>query len=142
MQLTVGPAMGRRQLAQLTEDHSDAEIDRAVAAIGVDAVMGQVLAAMAAAFSPEGAAGQSAVVQWDLTVGEGVRSWQLGVAEGRASVLEGSAAAPRVILALSLADFLRFAAGRLDGMQAFMSGRLRVSGDLMVAEALPRCFIG
>ena len=43
-------------------------------------------------------------------------------------------------LGQSLPDFLRFIAGELDGMQAFMSGKLRLSGDLMFAQNMQRWF--
>ena len=33
-----------------------------------------------------------------------------------------------------LPNFLRLMIGELDGMQAFMSGKLKVSGDIMVSQ--------
>lgn len=127
-------------LAQMVEGRSDAEIDEAIASLGTDAVLARVFGGMRDAFRPERAPGQQAVLQWDLSTPDGPRSWQLSVEDGTASLAEGAPASPRVTLGMALADLLRFAAGRLDGMQAFMSGRLRVSGDLMLAQAMQTWF--
>lgn len=132
--------LGPAELDQLVEGRSDAEIDESIASLGTDAVLARVFGGMRDAFRPERAAGQQAVLQWDLSTPDGARSWQLSVQDGAASVAEGTPATPRVTLGLGLADLLRFLAGRLDAMQAFMGGRLRVSGDLMLAQAMATWF--
>jgi len=45
-----------------------------------------------------------------------------------------------VTLALALADFLRFIAGQLDGMQGFMGGKLKLTGDIMFAQSMRSWF--
>jgi putative sterol carrier protein len=55
-------------------------------------------------------------------------------------VAKGAAESPRVTLALNLPDFLRMMTGELNGMQAFTSGRLKISGDLMFSQALASWF--
>lgn len=134
-----GPLSGA-EVAALIEGRSDDEVASAVAAKGTDDLLRRAFDSLAGGFAPERAPGASAVIQWDLGTAEGTRSWQLEVEDDRARVAPGSAAVPRVTLALGVADFLRFVAGRLDGMQAFMSGRLRVSGDLMLAQAMQAWF--
>jgi len=39
-------------------------------------------------------------------------------------------------MALSLADFIEMAEGRLDGTMAFMSGKLKIQGDMGIAMKL------
>eukprot|EP00444_Apocalathium_aciculiferum_P028910 CAMPEP_0183425996 /NCGR_PEP_ID=MMETSP0370-20130417/37486_1 /TAXON_ID=268820 /ORGANISM="Peridinium aciculiferum, Strain PAER-2" /LENGTH=45 /DNA_ID= /DNA_START= /DNA_END= /DNA_ORIENTATION= len=34
------------------------------------------------------------------------------------------------------ADFVAMSQGKLDGMQAFMSGKLKISGNMMLAQKL------
>ena len=41
-----------------------------------------------------------------------------------------------VTIALSEADFLAMADGKLDGMQAFMAGKLKIKGNMMLAQKL------
>ena len=43
-------------------------------------------------------------------------------------------------LGLSLPDFLRLILGSLDGMQAFMSGKLKIGGDVMLAQVMQSWF--
>lgn len=128
------------QLAALVEGHSDDEINAAVAKDGVDKVLAQIFDGMAAAFAPEAAAGQSAIVQYDIAAPDGTRSYQLVVAGGKCAVQKGPGDPARVTLGLSLADFLRMIAGKLDGMQAFMTGKLRLSGDMMFAQVMQSWF--
>jgi putative sterol carrier protein len=42
----------------------------------------------------------------------------------------GGAAAPRTILKMKLADFVAMQEGKLNGQEAFMTGRLRIEGDM------------
>ena len=127
-------------LAQLLDGRSDEEINEFVTAAGVDTVLGQVFDAMRERFAPEKAAGQSAVVQWDVNAPDGTHSYQFKVENGSGSWSQGTPDTPRVTLTFSLADFLRFVAGQLDGMQAFMGGKLRLAGDMMFATTLQTWF--
>ena len=61
-------------------------------------------------------------------------------ADGQCQIERDSADDPRVTIHIGLADFLRLVAGRLNGMQAFMSGKLRVSGDLFFAQTYQAWF--
>ena len=42
----------------------------------------------------------------------------------------GGSAAPRTVLKMKLADFVAMQEGRLNGQEAFMTGRLRIEGDM------------
>jgi putative sterol carrier protein len=131
---------GQDQLATFIEGHTDDEINAAVAERGVDPLLDQVFAGMASRFRPERAAGQSAVVQWDVSTPEGTRSYQLRIADGACEARPGADEQARVTLGMALPDFLRFVAGKLDGMQAFMTGKLRLSGDMMFAQTMASWF--
>lgn len=130
----------REELAALIEGKSDDEINQSVAALGVDKVLSQVFEGMIQAFQPDKAAGQSAVIGWDVTSPEGTHSYQLDVADGTATVNQGSEKAARVTMGMALPDFLRFMSGQLDGMQAFMTGKLKLSGDMMFAQSMQAWF--
>jgi putative sterol carrier protein len=62
------------------------------------------------------------------------------IAEGRCEVERGSAESPRVTIKMSVADFVRLITGRLNGMQAFMTGKLKVGGDLFFAQTFQSWF--
>lgn len=132
--------IGREGLGQLLEGRSDEEINEFVSQAGVDTLLEQVFEGMRAAFVAERAAGQSAVAQWDITAPDGAHTFQVKMADGQCTVSAGTPDSPRVTLALSLPDFLRFVSGQLDGMQAFMGGKLKLSGDMMFATTMQNWF--
>jgi putative sterol carrier protein len=127
-------------LAQLLEGRSDEEINEFAGAAGVDTILTQVFDAMKERLDPQKAAGQSAVIQWDVVTPDGTHTVQFKVDNGSGSWTAGTPDTPRVTLTFSLADFLRFVAGQLDGMQAFMGGKLKLAGDMMFATTLQTWF--
>ena len=125
------------------EGRTDQEINDSVSSQGVDKVLGDIFNGMVAAFDPSAAGYQSAVIQYDVTAPDGAHSYQLNVADGKCKVAKGGKEAARITFALALPDFLRLIADKLDGKQAFMSGKLRVSGDLqflLTIDTMPPWF--
>ena len=59
---------------------------------------------------------------------------------GTCTVEKGGSGEPRVTLAMSLSNFVRLMAGVLDAMQAFMSGQLKISGDVMFSQNVGNWF--
>jgi putative sterol carrier protein len=92
------------------------------------------------AFDPSAAAGQTAVFQYDIDTPVGVKSYQIKIDNGTCAIEKGAAQNPRVTLTLNLPNFVRIMAGELDGQQAFMSGKLKITGDLMFSMNLNRWF--
>jgi alkyl sulfatase BDS1-like metallo-beta-lactamase superfamily hydrolase len=132
----------RDELAAMIEGKSDDEITAGVAERGTEKVLGQILDFMAGRFQPERAGNQTAVIGWDITSPEGTHSYQLNVADGTCTVVPGNAEPARVTLSMTLPDFLRFLTGQLDGMQAFMTGKLKLVGDMMFAQSMQAWFSG
>jgi putative sterol carrier protein len=130
----------REELAEMIEGKSDDEINAGVAERGTEKVLGQIFEYMAGRFQPDRAGNQSAVIGWDITSPEGTHSYQLKVADGSCTVAQGNAEPARVTLGMALPDFLRFLTGKLDGMQAFMTGKLKLSGDMMFAQSMQAWF--
>ncbi|HEY3238928.1 MAG TPA: SCP2 sterol-binding domain-containing protein [Acidimicrobiia bacterium] len=130
----------REELAAMIQGKSDEEINAGVAELGTEKVLGQIFDFMATQFQPDRAAGQSAVIGWDITSQEGTHSYQLKVADGACAASPSSGEASRVTLGMALPDFLRFITGQLDGMQAFMTGKLKLAGDMMFAQSMQAWF--
>ncbi len=101
-----------------------------------------VFDAMKAGFNPSKAAGQSAVIQYIIDSPAGEMHYHLNVEEGACGLAKGPAENPRVTLAFSLPNFLRMVTGELNGMQAFTSGKLKITGDLMFSQVLATWFSG
>jgi putative sterol carrier protein len=127
-------------LAAMLEGRSDEEIVAGIRAQGYDHVLGQVFAQMQARFLPDRAAGRTAVIQYDITTPEGTESYQVDVDNGTCTTSRGTTREPVVTLVLGLPDFFRLISGKLNGVQAFMSGKLRIRGDMMMAQTMQGWF--
>lgn len=62
------------------------------------------------------------------------------IANGACSVSEGSSDAADVSLTMTDEDMMALLTGQLDGMTAFMTGRLQIDGDLMLAKEITGYF--
>jgi len=130
----------REELAATLEGRSDEEITQGVLAQGADTVLQQIFAGMCEAFLADKAGSQSAVIQYDVNVGGTVHSYQLKIAGGKCELVKGAAGPARVTLTLQSPDFLRLVTGKLNGMQAFMTGKLKLTGDMMFAQVMQGWF--
>jgi|SRR5579884_12333 len=90
-------------------------------------------------FDPEAAEGLTVVYQFDLTGPHGGQ-YQLVIDDAACSVQEGEHPNPHVTFSMSAEDCLGVLSGRLDGYSVFLSGRVRVSGDLGLAMQLKSLF--
>jgi putative sterol carrier protein len=86
-------------------------------------------------FEPEKAAGLSAVIQLHLTGAEG-GVWVMRIEDGKCTVEQGNAPSPKLTLTADAQDFKNLVLGKLDGMAAFMQGKLKLAGDLNLALKL------
>lgn len=75
------------------------------------------------------------VIQIVLT-GEGGGDYCMELAGGQIKTSKGKAAAPKLTITQSLQDWREINAGRLNPQMAFMSGKLKISGDMSLAMKL------
>lgn len=87
----------------------------------------QIMQHMPEAFVPEKAAGLAANVQLDF--GES-GSYAVRIAADRCTVTPGPIAQPDATLIASAETYIAMIEGRLETMKAFMSGQLKVKGNL------------
>lgn len=91
------------------------------------------------AFMPEKAAGVDAVVQYHLTGEEG-GDWIINIKDGVCKVTEGVVENPKMTMIADAHDFRDILLGKMDGMAAFMQGKLQLKGDLNLAMKLTSFF--
>jgi putative sterol carrier protein len=99
----------------------------------------QIFAAMPSRLDPSAAQGLDCVIQYDLT-GEGGGQYHSKIKDGAATVSEGPAPSPSMTITMAAQDFVDMTNGKLDGMSAFMSGKLRIGGDMGLAMRLQSLF--
>jgi putative sterol carrier protein len=95
--------------------------------------------AMGGRFRPDRAQGVKATIQYDIT-GEGGGSYHVDIADGRCAVQDGAAASPSLTLTMAAPDWLDMVGGKLNGQMAFMSGKLKIKGDMGLAMKLAGMF--
>ncbi len=100
----------------------------------------ELMAKMPGAFIPEKATGINAVVQFKFT-GTEPGNWNATINEGKCTVAEGiPQSKPTMTLTADSADYIKIFTGELDGMQAFMQGKIKLAGDLNLAMKLMQMF--
>jgi putative sterol carrier protein len=95
--------------------------------------------AMAGRFQPSKAAGVNATIQYDITGDQG-GTWNAVIKDGACQVNSGAAASPNLTITMSSQDWLDMTGGKLSGQMAFMSGKLKLKGDMGLAMKIGSIF--
>jgi putative sterol carrier protein len=85
--------------------------------------------------NPAKLAGMKAVFQFDIS-GADPGIYSIAIADGKAAVSEGTSASSNITITMASNDFADMVEGKLDGITAFMGGKLKVKGDMMLAMQL------
>jgi putative sterol carrier protein len=100
----------------------------------------ELMSKLPGAFEPEKAAGMDAVVHFKLTGAE-AGEWNAVIKNGRCEVAQGLPhSRPTVTVSADSADLIQIFNGELDGVQAFMGGRIKVTGDMTAAMKIIEMF--
>ena len=94
---------------------------------------------MPANINADAAKGMNSVIQFNLT-GDGGGNYYVEIKEGTANVQEGSHASPNMTMTLAASDYVDLINGKLNGQMAFMSGKLKIAGDMGLAMKMQTLF--
>ena len=128
------------QLAELIKTLSDEELKTQLDQLGPDNVLREIFGRMPEAFIAEKAQGTDAVMQYDIASDDDVKQWTVEIKDGTCSTSEGAAVDPRLTLQLGIVDFVRLIFGQAEGTQLFMTGKLKLKGDMMFAMQMQGYF--
>ena len=90
---------------------------------------------MTGAFDAQAAAGANCVLQFNTS-----KPAYVTIANGTAKLAEGNASNADVTLNMADEDLIALLKGELNGMTAFMTGKLQLEGDLMLAQRISTFF--
>jgi acyl dehydratase len=99
----------------------------------------EVFEKMPEVFNPSAASGLNVVYQFHIT-GDQAGDWNVVIKDSACQVSKGVHESPSVSLAMADVDWLAMCNGTLNGMTAFMTGKLKATGDIMAAQRIPNLF--
>jgi putative sterol carrier protein len=106
-----------------------------------EAIIGEVFRRMEAHFKPGSAAGVDAVIHWKIPGPDGgIDHYEVVLHDGACTTSKAPQHEPRVTLAVDGVDFMRLVTGNAAGPTLFMSGKLKIEGDLMFSTQIQSMF--
>ncbi len=97
----------------------------------------KTISMMQSKFNASAAAGLDLIFQFNIEDGD---NYALLVKDGTCDLQQGDNTNANVTLIMDSATLKGIATGETDGMQAFMGGKLRAEGDMMLAMKLAELF--
>lgn len=99
----------------------------------------ELFEALAGRLDAEAASGINRTIQWKITdLNPGV--WAFRLLDGRGELIPGGVEMPDTTFLTTSDTWMGIAEGRIDAMRAFMTGKLKVQGDMMLALKVPKLF--
>lgn len=98
-----------------------------------------IFSAMPANLNADAAKGMNSVIQFNLS-GDGGGNYHVVIKDGTCSVNEGSHASPNMTMTMAAQDYVDMISGKLNGQMAFMSGKLKIAGDMGLAMKMQTLF--
>lgn len=97
----------------------------------------EIVETMKTRFNAEAAAGLDVVFQFDIKDGD---TYHIVVKDATCDIREGACDDPSVTLIMDSETMIGIMSGEQNGMQAFMMGKVRAEGNMMLATKLNELF--
>ncbi len=98
-----------------------------------------IFSAMPQNFNADAAKGMTSVIQFNLT-GDGGGTYHIAIKDGACAVNEGAHTSPNMTMTMVAQDYVDMISGKLNGQMAFMSGKLKIAGDMGLAMKMQSLF--
>jgi putative sterol carrier protein len=100
----------------------------------------EIFSKMPEGFDRSAAAGLDAVIQFNIEGDEG-GDWYAVIKDQACTVSEGVHDNPTLSLRMTDKNWVALCKGELNAVMAFMSGKLKAKGDIMLAQRMPKLFL-
>ena len=123
------------ELARSMAQASDEQLTELIEGPMREQILDEIFRRMTEHFRADVAGGTEAVIRWRIGDGaDGHDEFESVIKDGSCEVHRGfEADAARVTFTIGGADFLRLVTGNAAGPMLFMSGKLKIEGDMMFA---------
>ena len=129
--------------AKIIADTPDEQLAEGMSSENRGLVLAEIFKRMEDHFDAEGARGVEAIVDWKVwdRPDGGYDHWRVEIADGSCRVTDTPDERPaRVTFKLKPVQFLKLVTGNASGPQMFLTGRLKIEGDLMFAARVQGFF--
>lgn len=135
-------AVSAEDFAALVANASDEQLAEAMRGPQREIVLPEIFARMAEHLDPAKAKGHDAVVHFQILdrPDGGYDEFELIVHDGVCDVSETPSEVPRVTLKVAPVAFLKLITNQASGPGLFMTGKLKIEGDLMYAPQIASLF--
>jgi putative sterol carrier protein len=130
------------QLVQIVAGATDQQLEELMASEARKDIVDDIFRRMAEHVDPDRARDVTAVVHWkiyDRPEG-GYDHYEVVLEGGTCTVSESPSREAAITLKLKPADFLKLVSGNASGPTMFMTGKLKLEGDVMLASRLTSMF--
>ena len=98
-----------------------------------------IFAEMPKQLDANAAKGMNSTIQFNLS-GDNGGQWYVNIKDGTLEVKEGVHPSPSMTMTMAGTDYVDMTTGKLNGQMAFMSGKLKISGDMGLAMKMQTLF--
>ena len=95
---------------------------------------------MQSSFQPDRASGVDAQIQWLIKDADGEHPYAITIKDGSFAWQQGQAENPTVTLSTDKDSFVALMTGKAQGAALYMGGKLRIQGDMMLAQRMSQFF--
>ena len=100
----------------------------------------QLIEEMPQTFRPQRAGRAQALIQFKLS-GEGGGNWYVVIKDRTCTVTEGMTDAADATIEMDASDYVALATGKLGSLKAFMTGRVKATGDISLLRRMDTWFV-
>jgi putative sterol carrier protein len=136
------PDLDTDQVAQMVGTVPEEQLAEAMSGEGREMVLNEIFRRFPERVSDAGRQ-EDVAIEWRIGGGPGgePESWFVVIKDGECTIGRELAAEPRVTFELDGVDFLKVVTGNANPVEMFMSGKLKIKGDLMYAARVQSMFV-
>lgn len=124
----------------LISSASKSQLDELMAGAHRKEILDAIFEQLPGRFRPDRAGNTEAVIHWNIASPAGADSYEVVISGGTCTSGPTSETDPTLVLTLSGPDFLSLIAGTANPTMMFMTGKLKVKGDPMLAASIANLF--